>query len=74
MITRLARHHSDDAADSAAVPGVGRVDPSPVARRSAMARWRQRLFRLLARTETRAAALYGLPPERVREVEVPVEL
>jgi KUP system potassium uptake protein len=45
-----------------------------VTERPGMARWRERLFVLLARNATRATAFFRLPPERVVELGVQVEL
>jgi KUP system potassium uptake protein len=45
-----------------------------VTERPGMARWREQLFVLLARNATRATAFFRLPPERVVELGVQVEL
>jgi KUP system potassium uptake protein len=45
-----------------------------VTRRPGMALWRERLFVLLARNAVRATAFFRLPPERVVELGVQVEL
>jgi KUP system potassium uptake protein len=39
-----------------------------------MAKWRERLFVLMARNAVRATAFFRLPPERVVELGVQVEL
>ena len=39
-----------------------------------MAMWRERLFVLMARNAVRATAFFRLPPERVVELGVQVEL
>ena len=38
-----------------------------------MARWREALFRFLLRVDARSVAVHGIPPERVHEVDVPIE-
>jgi hypothetical protein len=38
-----------------------------------MARWREALFRFLLRVDARSAATRGIPPEKVHEVDVPIE-
>ena len=43
-------------------------------RRQGMARWRERLFAFMARNATRATAFYRLPPERVVELGLQVEV
>jgi KUP system potassium uptake protein len=45
-----------------------------VSRAPGMARWRERLFVLMARNAGRATAFFRLPPERVVELGVQVEL
>ena len=45
-----------------------------VARRRGMAVWRERLFVLMARNAVRATAFFRLPPERVVELGVQVEM
>jgi KUP system potassium uptake protein len=45
------------------------VTPAP-----GMARWREQLFVLMARNAGRAAGFFRLPPERVVELGVQVEL
>jgi KUP system potassium uptake protein len=45
-----------------------------VTRRPGMAMWRERLFVLMARNAVRATAFFRLPPERVVELGVQVEL
>jgi hypothetical protein len=73
---RNARH-----IDGAPQPG-SEVDPgaerAPVpndafAGRPRMARWREALFRFLLRVDARSAAVHGIPPEQVHEVDVPIE-
>ena len=44
------------------------------ARRRGMAMWREQLFVLMARNAGRAAGFFRLPPERVVELGVQVEL
>ena len=39
-----------------------------------MARWRARLFAVLARNAQRATAFFGLPPNRVVELGMQVEM
>jgi KUP system potassium uptake protein len=39
-----------------------------------MAMWRERLFVLMARNAVRATAIFRLPPERVVELGVQVEM
>jgi KUP system potassium uptake protein len=41
---------------------------------SGMAMWRERLFVLMARNAVRATAFFKLPPERVVELGVQVEI
>jgi len=43
-------------------------------RTSKMSYWRRRLFALLARNAQSAAAFFGLPPNRVVELGVQVEM
>jgi hypothetical protein len=38
-----------------------------------MARWREVLFRFLLRVDARSAAVHGIPPEKVHEVDVAIE-
>jgi KUP system potassium uptake protein len=45
-----------------------------VSRREGMARWREKLFVLMARNAVRATAFFRLPPERVVELGVQVEM
>jgi len=45
-----------------------------VTRRKGMATWRERLFVLMARNAVRATAFFRLPPERVVELGVQVEM
>jgi len=45
-----------------------------VARRQGMAVWREKLFVLMARNAVRATAFFHLPPERVVELGVQVEM
>ena len=45
-----------------------------VTRRPGMAVWRERLFVLMARNAVRATAFFRLPPERVVELGVQVEM
>jgi KUP system potassium uptake protein len=45
-----------------------------VTRRDGMAVWREKLFVLMARNAVRATAFFRLPPERVVELGVQVEL
>jgi len=45
-----------------------------VTRRQGMATWRERLFVLMARNAVRATAFFRLPPERVVELGVQVEM
>jgi KUP system potassium uptake protein len=45
-----------------------------VTRREGMAIWRERLFVLMARNAVRATAFFRLPPERVVELGVQVEM
>jgi len=45
-----------------------------VTRREGMAMWRERLFVLMARNAVRATAFFRLPPERVVELGVQVEM
>jgi KUP system potassium uptake protein len=45
-----------------------------VTERKGMARWRERLFVLMARNAVRATAFFRLPPERVVELGVQVEM
>jgi KUP system potassium uptake protein len=45
-----------------------------VTRREGMAPWRERLFVLMARNAVRATAFFRLPPERVVELGVQVEM
>ena len=45
-----------------------------LSRHSRRAYWRRRLFTLLARNAQSAAAFFGLPPNRVVELGVQVEL
>ena len=45
-----------------------------VTRRKGMAIWRERLFVLMARNAVRAKAFFRLPPERVVELGVQVEM
>ena len=39
-----------------------------------MARWREHLFALMSRNATSAAAYFGLPPERIVQLGLAVEL
>jgi KUP system potassium uptake protein len=45
-----------------------------VTRHPGMAIWRERLFVLMARNAVRATAFFRLPPERVIELGVQVEM
>jgi KUP system potassium uptake protein len=45
-----------------------------VSRRRGMAIWREKLFVLMARNAVRATAFFRLPPERVVELGVQVEM
>jgi KUP system potassium uptake protein len=45
-----------------------------VSRREGMAIWREKLFVLMARNAVRATAYFKLPPERVVELGVQVEM
>ena len=45
-----------------------------VTRTSGMATWRERLFVLMARNAVRATTFFRLPPERVVELGVQVEI
>jgi KUP system potassium uptake protein len=45
-----------------------------VTRRKGMATWREHLFVLMARNAVRATAFFRLPPERVVELGVQVEM
>jgi KUP system potassium uptake protein len=45
-----------------------------VTRREGMAVWREKLFVLMARNAVRATAFFRLPPERVVELGVQVEM
>jgi KUP system potassium uptake protein len=45
-----------------------------VTRRRGMAIWREKLFVLMARNAVRATAFFRLPPERVVELGVQVEM
>jgi KUP system potassium uptake protein len=45
-----------------------------VTRRQGMAIWREKLFVLMARNAVRATAFFRLPPERVVELGVQVEM
>jgi KUP system potassium uptake protein len=45
-----------------------------VTRRAGMATWREKLFVLMARNAVRATAFFRLPPERVVELGVQVEM
>jgi KUP system potassium uptake protein len=45
-----------------------------VTRRQGMAVWREKLFVLMARNAVRATAFFRLPPERVVELGVQVEM
>jgi KUP system potassium uptake protein len=45
-----------------------------VTERPGMARWRERLFVVIARNAVRATTFFRLPPERVVELGVQVEL
>ena len=45
-----------------------------VSRRDGMAPWREKLFVLMARNAVRATAFFRLPPERVVELGVQVEM
>jgi len=57
----------DPGAERAPVPG------NAFAGRPRMARWREALFRFLVRLDARSAAIHGIPPEKVHEVDVPIE-
>ena len=45
-----------------------------ITERAGMAKWRENLFVLMARNAVRATAFFKLPPERVVELGVQVEL
>ena len=45
-----------------------------VGRRPGMATWREKLFVLMSRNSVRATAFFNLPPERVVELGVQVEM
>jgi KUP system potassium uptake protein len=45
-----------------------------VTERAGMAMWREKLFVLMARNAVRATAFFRLPPERVVELGVQVEM
>ena len=53
------------------LPGPG--DPHPRRVHSGMARWRKRLFIVLARNSSPASAYFGLPPNRVVEMGAQVQ-
>jgi hypothetical protein len=55
-------------------PGADRAVPNDAfPGRPHMARWREALFRFLLRVDARSAAIRGIPPEKVHEVDVPIE-
>lgn len=64
---RQAGTESDPGAERAPVPNDARTG------RPSMARWREALFRFLLRLDARSAAVHGIPPERVHQVDVPIE-
>jgi KUP system potassium uptake protein len=43
-------------------------------KRSAMARWRERLFAWMRRNEARATAFYKIPPSRAIEFGIQIEI
>jgi hypothetical protein len=49
------------------------VPRNAFAGRPRMARWREALFRFLLRVDARSAAVHGIPPANVHEVDVPIE-
>jgi KUP system potassium uptake protein len=53
---------------------VGSQTLIPTDAKPGMTVWRDRLFAFLARNSTPAAAVYGLPPERVIELGIQIEL
>jgi KUP system potassium uptake protein len=69
----LARNRGLDIDDVDVTYFLGR-ETLIVTRRPGMARWREQLFVLLARNAVRATAFFRLPPERVVELGVQVEL
>jgi hypothetical protein len=57
----------DPGAEGTAVPNDARAG------RPSMAGWREALFRFLLRLDARSSAVHGIPPEKVHEVDVPIE-
>ncbi|WP_235890543.1 potassium transporter Kup [Martelella alba] len=53
---------------------LGRESIIPTAEKRGLLHWQERLFRLLARNALSATAFYNLPPERVVELGMQVEL
>jgi KUP system potassium uptake protein len=70
---RLAAAHGLDADLEDVTYFLGR-ETIIVSQRRGMARWRERLFVLMARNAVRATAFFRLPPERVVELGVQVEM
>jgi hypothetical protein len=73
---RSARHIDGGPQPGSEVdPGAERAPATnhAFAGRPRMALWREALFRLLLRVEARSAAVHGIPPEKVHEVDVPIE-
>ena len=59
----------------AAIRSKKRVGDRPLpTRRPGMALWRERLFAFLARNAQPATAFFGIPPTRVVEIGVQIEL
>jgi hypothetical protein len=73
---RNARHiHGAPQPSSEVHPGAARapVPNDAFAARPRMARWREALFRFLLRVDARSAAVHGIAPGKVHEVQVPIE-
>jgi KUP system potassium uptake protein len=69
----LAREHGLELDDEDVTYFLGR-ETLIVSRTPGMAMWRERLFVLMARNAVRATAFFRLPPERVVELGVQVEI
>ena len=70
---RLARERGAELDDADVTYFLGR-ETIIVTRHDGMATWREKLFVLMARNAVRATAFFQLPPERVVELGVQVEL
>jgi len=53
---------------------LGRETVIPSRRKAGMALWRERIFAFLSRNAQTATAFYGIPPDRVMEIGIQIEI